>query len=232
MAGWRRSVRFFRVVRPVPRLTRLAFGGITLLSAIALSVSATTATRALLPVLVLQAFTVSTGFMGDARRGHFDVLFTGGVARAEVAIVYWLFAMLPGALCWIALGLIDICVSGRTDLFSAGSCAAMGCVSTLPWAATVGLSRFTGAIGWLLTLIVVSGFIRVDGGWPHLWVHASGEPAWFTVAAFLVFPPRLLGERLGSNAWTMLTACALATLAMCMAVLWIARTDIALETGQ
>src|SRR4051812_41550354 len=99
----RQTMRFFRVIRPVPRLIRFAFAGVTLLSGIALLPSHTSETRALLPVLLLQMFTVSTGFIRDARRGHFDVLLTSGITRGEAAIVYWALAALPGAICWLLL---------------------------------------------------------------------------------------------------------------------------------
>ena len=65
-------------VRPVPRLTRVSFFVITASCAVVLWFSDVTRPQVLWPVLLLQTFTVSTGFINDARRGHFDVLFTGG----------------------------------------------------------------------------------------------------------------------------------------------------------
>jgi len=158
----RRTLQFFRVVRPVPRLNRLVFAGITLASGGVLLASHDSEMRALLPVLVLQMFTVSTGFIRDARRGHFDVLLTSGVARWEAATVYWGLAALPGISSWWALALIDLAVHGHTGLLRPGSVAAVASVSTIPWATTVPLGRFTGSSGWLLALAIVAGLCAPD----------------------------------------------------------------------
>ena len=62
----------------------------------------------LLPILLLQTFAVSTGFMGYARRGHFDLLFTCGAGRVQVAAIYWLLSALPGVASWLALAVLEI----------------------------------------------------------------------------------------------------------------------------
>src|SRR5689334_8856507 len=112
MGSFRDAFRFFGVVRPVARLTRMAFAAITAASAIALVTSDVTAARALLPILVLQMFTTSTGFIGDARRGHFDVLLTGGVSRISVALTYWILSTAPGWGCWALLTVVDLVAHG------------------------------------------------------------------------------------------------------------------------
>jgi hypothetical protein len=232
MPAARRTLHFFGIVRPVPRLIRVAFAGITLASAIALVAPHGSETRALLPVLALQLFTVSTGFIRDARRGHFDVLLTGGIARAEAAIVYWALAALPGITSWVALAVIDLAAHGHAGLLRAGSVAAMVSVSTIPWATTVPLSRFTGSIGWLLALVIVTGLPPVSQTAEQVWTRSAGESREFGLLAFLLFPARLIGEPLDDNAWAIIGVVTLALFGMGCAAAWISSTDVALETGQ
>jgi hypothetical protein len=227
-----RTVQFFRIVRPVPRLIRLAFAGITLTSAAALLASHESETRVLLPVLALQMFTVSTGFIRDARRGHFDVLLTGGIGRSQAAIVYWALAALPGVMCWMTLAAIDVAANGHTGLLHAGSLTALVSVSTIPWATTVPLSRFTGAIGWLLALVIVTGLAPVSQAAAPIWIRSASESREVAVLACLLFPPRLVGEPFDDNGWAIVGVLTLALLAMCSATAWISSTDVALETGQ
>jgi len=232
VSALRETVRFFGVVRPVPRLTRIAFGGITLASSLALALSDASGPRLLLPVLVLQTFAVSTGFVTYARRGHFDVLLTGGVSREQVAIVYWLLVALPGISCWGALAFLEMAVRGHTSLLTAGTLTAMAGVSTIPWATTVPLTRFAGAIGWLLLLVMVAGLAPVDTVTTHLWRRTAGEPSWFTVVAFLLFPTRLVGEPATGNWPAIITVLTVVLTGMGSSVWWISRTSLALETGQ
>ena len=79
------ALQFFRVVRPVPRLMRVTFAVVTTASAARLLLGSDTVAPVLLPILLLQTFAVSTGFMGYARRGHFDLLLTRGAGRVPVA---------------------------------------------------------------------------------------------------------------------------------------------------
>jgi hypothetical protein len=232
MPDVRRAVRFFRILRPVPRLIRVAFTGITVASAIAVLAPHERETRLLLPLLALQMFTVSTGFIRDARRGHFDVLLTSGVPRGEAAMVYWALAALPGVTCCMMLALVDLSAHGHTGLLRPGSLAAIVSVSTIPWAATVPLSRFTGSIGWLLALVILTGLPPLGQAMERLWVRSAGESREFGALAFLLFPARLVGEPFHDNASAILCVLTLALLGMCSATAWISWTDVALETGQ
>lgn len=230
MASFRNALRFFTVVRPVARLTRMAFAAITCASAVALLTSDVTASRALLPILVLQMFTTSTGFIGDARRGHFDVLLTGGVGRVCVALTYWMLSTAPGWGCWAVVTIVDLVAHGGTSLLAAGSLAAMIGVSSIPWATTVPLTRFAGAVGWLLTLVLVTGLTPLAEG-PFL-ARGDGEAPWFGLVTFVLFPARLVGQPLDGNRIAIFAMLTLAMLCMAVALWWVSQTDLALETAQ
>ena len=60
LATW----QFFTIVKPVPRLMRWTFGVVTLASALRVLVSPDAVAQTLLPILLLQTFAVSTGFIG------------------------------------------------------------------------------------------------------------------------------------------------------------------------
>jgi hypothetical protein len=232
VSALRETVRFFGVVRPVPRLTRIAFAGITVASALALALSDATGARLLLPVLVLQTFAVSTGFVTYARRGHFDVLLTGGISRETVAVVYWLIAALPGVSCWAALAILEIAVRGHTSLLTAGTLTALTSVSTIPWATTMPLTRFAGAIGWLLILVMVAGLAPVDTVTAHLWFRTADEAPRFTVVACLLFPARLVGQPAAGNWPAIIVVLTAVVTGMVSSVWWVSGTSLALETGQ
>jgi hypothetical protein len=210
-------------------MTRVAFALVTAASVPATFVPGARPMQILLPVLVLQLFATSTGFIADARRGHFDVLLTGGVDRVTVAATYWALAVWPGVACWVVLALIDLAGHGRTGLLSAGTIAAVTSVSTIPWATTVPLNRFAGAIGWLLTLVLLSGVTTLNEA---MFVRRIDQAPWSRVVACVLFPARLVGEPAAGNETGIFLLALLATIGMGAALLWISRTDVALETGQ
>jgi hypothetical protein len=228
MSSFLQTLRFFTVVRPVPRLTRFAFLVITVTAAMALLMSGARDARVLLPILVLQTFTTSTGFIAYARRGHFDVLLTGGASRLIVAATYWALAAAPGAACWATLALVDLLAHDRASLLSAGSIAAVIGVSTIPWATTVPMTRFAGAIGWLLILVLVAGLTPV--GDRLLW--GTDGPSPYAVVTAIVFPGGLVGRPLHGNVPAIAVLLAVALTSMAAAFAWITRADFALETGQ
>lgn len=230
MTGVRQAWLFFRVVRPVPRLTRLTFGALTCVAVAALVADAGRAAVALRPILVLQMFAVSTGFLSDARRGYFDVLFAQGAGRVAVALVYWVCAATPGLVSWLVLAGVDTALHQRDDLWSPGAVAAVVGVSVLPWAATVGQVRFAGAIGWLLLLVVVLSVLPGDHGRTLLTAGAD-ERWWMSVAAAVLYPPRLVGAPHD----TLIPAALLVGLSMASlgAVFWwLRRVDVPLDAGQ
>jgi hypothetical protein len=226
------TLQFFRVVRPVPRLMRLAFAVVTTASGVRMLLGTGTLARVLLPILLLQTFAVSTGFMNYARRGHFDLLFTRGAGRVQVAAIYWLLSATPGILCWLMLAAVEVVWYRTAVLLSGGTVAAVLCVSMLPWALSVPLTRFSGATGWLLALVMTVTLTPAGAGPYGLWQVQRGEPAWWGALAFLLFPGRLVGEPLHAAGWVVLAPIVLVIGAMVSALAWVWHSDLPLETGQ
>src|SRR5205085_8793178 len=98
--------RYFRVVPPIPTLLTACFGGVTTIGAIAIVATGDHDDATLVPVLVLQAFSASTGFAAPARRGYFDLLLARGEPRVRIALVQWVAAILPGCASWCLLALV------------------------------------------------------------------------------------------------------------------------------
>ena len=231
MAGLRLAVRYLRIVRPVPRLTRVSFLVITASSAVALCFSDAARPHVLWPLLLLQMFTVSTGFMNDARRGHFDVLFTGGAPPVVVALVYWVLAALPGVACWLALAGIERVRHGSMLFLTGGTVAVVWLVSVVPWATTIALPRFTGAIGWLLAC--VSAFVLTPLGRDFaLPAAGNGETWWKSATALILFPPRLVGQPPGAEPVGVALVLGGAGVLLLGALALVARADVPLESGQ
>ena len=226
MGGWIEIVRFFTVVRPVPRLTRLTFVLMTLIGVLHLALVPTARTGALMPVFVLQAFTVSSGFLGDARRGHFDVLLTRGVGRVRVAVVYWLLCAAPGIVCWLVVA--AACAGLRHDaaLFSTGTIVAMLSVSAVPWALTVPSTRFSGALAWLLVILCLAPL------WPGDISGTRDVPPVVEAIAFVIVPAWLVG-RDALGIWPqVLPSVGVVLTTMMAALVWIGGVDLPLESGQ
>jgi hypothetical protein len=207
---------------------------------VAVAAGTTPARDALTPLLVLQVFAVSTGFATAARRGHYDVLLTGGTGRVRTALAQWTVAAMPGLAGWLALAAVEIVLTpGAPDVLAPGGVAAMFVVSTLPWALTVGLPRFSAAIGWVLlgTLAVslapgVAGDRGLASGGAASGGAASGGAEWVVSAVgVLLFPMRMV-EDPGLRSIEILPAVIVAAGSMAGALVWIARRDVPLEAGQ
>src|SRR5690606_1493220 len=101
-----------------------------------------------------------TGFAMPARRGYYDLLLTRGSGRLGIAVTHWLASILPGLVTWFVVCVTEaIATGGRAGAARAsGTVAAFVLVSTLPWAITVRLPRFTGAVGWLLLAVATVAF--------------------------------------------------------------------------
>lgn len=226
------TLQFFRVVRPVPRLMRVTFAVVTTASAARVLLGVDAVAPVLLPILLLQTFAVSTGFMAYARRGHFDLLFTRGAGRVQVAGLYWLLAATPGILCWLALAAVELVWQRTAVLLSGGTVAAVLCVSMLPWAISVPLTRFSGGTGWLLALVMTVTLTPAGVGAYGLWQVERGEPWWWSALAFLLFPGRLVGEPLNTAGLAVVPPAVLVIAAMVGALAWVGHADLPLETGQ
>ena len=235
MSGWLYMFRFFAVVPPMPRLMIGAFGVVTTAIVVVVAFNPSRAPQALTPVLLLQLFACSSGFDVPARRGHYDLLLTHAGSRRLVLLGHWMASACPGVICWLALAATCRVAVGRDAgvFFTTGSMAAVCLVSTIPWAVTLRLPRFSGAIGWLLMIAVLSlmapealsiGAERssVDS---RSWLQTS----WVT----LVYPPILVGRSLhGTEALAAVPALLVAMTALAIGI-WSAQwRDIPLEAAQ
>ena len=228
-------VRFFHVVPPVPAMMKGTFAILTLASAIAIVVDAASAAGALVPVLLLQAFAASSGFTLPARRGHYDLLFSRGNSRTSIALVHWASSIATGINSWLVLAVLEIVVSAgaRSTLVASGSCAAVLLVSTVPWATSVALPRFSGGIGWLLLAVTLATTFSspVLGAWDatSTRIEDLAWPAW----ALVVYPFAAVGHSLTcAQLMAAVPAIALAICAMVIACRWIAGRDVPLEAAQ
>jgi hypothetical protein len=228
------AARFFAVVSPLSPLMTATFGVVAVVTGLALVVDPSRGVAAVTPVLVLQLFAASSGFAAPARRGHYDLLLTRGISWWQAAVVHWAMSTLPGLCAWIALGIAQRVASAgaRADIFAGGTCAAMFVASALPWALTVSLPRFAGAIGWLLVMVITAALAPAAS--PHVFDPAFGEENRALQAVwFLVYPAAMLGREFSAaTAVTLLPAVMLAAGAMAVAVWWIHRMDVRLESAQ
>jgi hypothetical protein len=227
--------RFFLVVPPMPLLMLGAFAVVTVAAVVVILVDPTRAAGALTPILLLQLFACASGFEVPARRGHFDLLLTHGVPRRLIVVAHWGASALPGVVSWLAVATVaEVWAQGEgVSLFSAATLCAVLMVSTIPWATTSRLPRFSGAIGWLLVLAMAS-LLRPPLTGLDLGDAAKSWHAWATtVWAISVFPPALVGHVLsGRDAFILLPGASASALAVAAAVWSIGRRDIPLEAAQ
>jgi hypothetical protein len=235
MSGGLYMFRFFAVVPPMPLLMIGTFGVVTAVVMVMVVFDPSRAPQALTPILLLQLFACSSGFDVPARRGHYDLLLTHGGSRRLVLLGHWAASACPGVICWVALAAMCLIAVGRDGggLFTTGSTAAVCLVSTIPWAATLRLPRFSGAIGWLLVVAVLSlvvpeafsiGAQPSTSDWKS-WLQAAGT--------MLVYPPVLVGRNLeGAEALAALPGQIVAISALTIGI-WSAQwRDIPLEAAQ
>ena len=235
MSAWLYIFQFFAVVPPMPLLMIGAFGVVTAVLMVMVAFDPSRAPQALTPILLLQLFACSSGFDVPARRGHYDLLLTHAGNRRLVLLGHWAASACPGVICWLALAAICLVMVGRNagGLLTTGSMAAVCLVSTIPWAVTLRLPRFSGAIGWLLVVAVLS-LVAPEA------FSAGAEPSsadwksWLETAwAMFVYPPLLVGRSLqGGEALAALFGQIVAMAALTIG-LWSAQwRDIPLEAAQ
>ena len=105
-------------------------------------------------------------------------------------------------------------------------------VSTLPWAITVRLPRFSGGIGWLLVL-TLSTRVLSSGSVPD--GHAANEvrQSIWSAWEFLVYPAVFVGHDLGVREGLIAApALVLAMASMAAACWWVSRASVPLEAAQ
>jgi hypothetical protein len=228
-------VRFFHVVPPVPPMMTGTFVALTIAAAVAIVSDADRAPGALVPVLLLQSLAAASGFALPARRGHYDLLFTRGSSRALIALVHWAMSIVAGLACWLVLAVLELVVSAGANqgLFASGTCAAVFLVSTLPWAISVGLPRFSGGIGWLL--VAVTATTTFSSGVMGEWTATSTriEELALAALAFFVYPIGAVGQHLArAQLMAVVPGISLAVCTMVAACRWVAHRDVPLEAAQ
>lgn len=107
--------------------------------------------------IVLQLFAASTGYRDRLRRGHFDPILAGRTNRLAVAATHWAVSSVLGLAVWCALVAIELATRPNPTLTSLapGELSALLYVGTAAWMLTLSFPRYSGAILWLLALIVL-----------------------------------------------------------------------------
>ena len=209
--------RYFHVVPPIPRLMIGSFVVLTLVGAGVTLVTAHDHAAAAVPIVVLQAFSASTGFAVPARRGYYDLLLARGATPARIAIVQWLVAVIPGLCSWAILSAMHAVLdAGDNPLLQSGTAIAFLLASTIPWAINVALPRFSAAIGWLLVICLAS----------------TGGVIWPDTVEEVIFPLGLVGSSLAGRPDVTVTAFLFSTLSMATALAWVRGAEIRLEAAQ
>jgi hypothetical protein len=227
-------LRFFRVVPTQPALIVWTFVVAVAVGVVAIVREPSRSEGAMIPVLLLQLFAASSGFEVPARRGHYDLLLTSGHHRIWMALVHWATSIAPGVLAWLMLAAVEMAVRNAPEarILATGTVAAVGLVSTLPWAITVRLPRFSAGIGWLLALAISASVLSSGLAYGS---HAPSDVIeWMWSAwVFLVYPALFVGQdlRLG-EALIAAPALVLAIASMVAACRWVSRASIPLEAAQ
>ena len=222
-------VRYFHVVSPQPRYVPMGLALVVVLGGWLLRANPADVGAPFVPLLFLQMFASSSEFNGPASRGYFDALLVSGWSRPAVAASHWVAAVLPGVTAWAALGLLELAMADPQQAigFEPRSLVALLLVSTIPWALTLPLPRFSGGLLWTVLMLVLtmtrSGatFLRnavaVTEGAP------AGDLA--TVAAALAACPLLFlnpsATSASASAFVLVTEAALAVLAFAGGVAYV-----------
>lgn len=226
--------RFFRVVPLHSAYMLLALAAAGGMGAATLILDPRQGGGTVAPVLLLQMFAASSGFAVPARRGQFDLLFTGGASRVAIGLTHWALSVLPGLAVWVALGAVEVVSSAGSDFsaFASGSVVAFALVSSLAWAMSVRLPRLSGGILWLLSLAMV---VAMREEWRAAVVTAlSGDRSspWLALI-FLICPFVSVGWSLPRGELLRLGPALVVGLAsVAVALAWIVWSDQPLEASQ
>jgi hypothetical protein len=150
-----------------------------------------------------------------------------------MALLHWATSIAHGIAAWLVLLVTERIASGggEAQLLTSGTCAAIALVSTLPWAITLRLPRFSGGIGWLLAL-AISASVWPSSEFPlesTTDLERSLSSAW----QVLVYPPGLVGHALSAREAIMAApALVLACGSMVAACRWVSRASVPLEAAQ
>lgn len=226
-------LRFFHVVSPLHGLVVWTFGVLVIAAAVLVSIAPERTAGALAPLLLLQMFASSSGFSVPARRGHYDLLLTCAGDRIWIALAHWLTSISAGIASWLIVAAVEMLARGHASItLASGTCAAVVLVSTIPWALTIALPRFSGGIGWLLLLTIVGlTFSPQDLHWQA--PLPEGGRATTAAWAFLIYPIIGVGRQLSADdALLVSPALLVAGASMAAACAWVRRAAFPLEAAQ
>lgn len=220
------AVRYFHAATPVPIAFRVAMVAVVLLAA-ALAIQESGSDTALVSLLVVQMFAVSTGFRSHATRGRYDVVLIRR-SRGTLCLAHWTAATAPGALAWATIAALEITRLGNLRVLALhpSSITAFFLVSLIAWAISAALGPLSGGSLWLITSVAV----LIQGGAVKLvLMFSSGAPtaAPLRIAIGLAMPLFLVGRP--SSAWELVTLMGIGAAFFGAASLYLARTSFPLR---
>ena len=120
---------------------------------------------AIIGILLIQLFAVSTGFATLASRGYFDPALTSGSSRTSIVLAHFLVSASPGFVAWAMVGIAEVLRAGSLDVvaFRPAGLAGLLLVSTVPWALTLRLPALTGGALWLLLMVGLGVAGKLNG---------------------------------------------------------------------
>ena len=226
-------VRYFHVVSPQPRFVPMGLALVVVLGGWLLRANPADVGAPFVPLLFLQMFASSSEFNAPASRGYFDALLVSGWSRPAVAASHWVAAVLPGVTAWAALGSLELAMADPQHAigFEPRSLVALLLVSTIPWALTLPLPRFSGGLLWTVLMLVLimtrSGTTFLGNAVAATEGAPPGDLA--TVAAALAACPLLFlsssAASVSASAFVLVTDAALAVLAFAGGVAYVARRE-------
>ena len=226
-------LRFFRIVPTQPTLIVWTFVVVVGIGIMTIVREPSSSADMMVAVLLLQLFAASSGFEVPARRGHYDLLLTSGHRRVWIGLIHWATSIAPGLVAWLSLAAVEVAASRGVQmrLLASGTCVAMALVSTIAWAITVRLPRFSGGIGWLLVL-TLSTSVLSPMNVPSRSTNDVGEwlrPAW----ECLVYPVVFVGRELDVGEGLIAAPALLLAVALMLAACrWLSRASVPLEAAQ
>lgn len=186
-------------------------------------------------LMLCQAFAASTGYATRARRGHFDQVLAGRRSRVRFALTHISISTLLGAAAWFLVTVLDaIGGGGHWPVgLTPRALASFVYVSSLAWALSVPLSRYSAGVLWLIVAIALAGSGRLlalrntYALAPDTWVGV-----WRAAGAALVFPPLIVGELTGPPPALIALLLIAAVVAVGVGVAFIAVYSLALEDAE
>jgi hypothetical protein len=227
-----RPLAFYRVVPLHSPYMWLALLVVTGTGVVLLLFDPSSGEQVVTPIVFLQMFAASTGFAVPARRGHYDLLMTGGAGRLWIAATHLALSVAPGIAAWLAVACVELVLrGGDSRALAGGSVAAVLLVSGLAWAVTVPLPRLSGGIMWLLAIVMLLG---TTDGWQSAALSArEGLPSLGAALLYGLCPFVLVGRPLPWAAvWVLVPGMCVTALAVVFALVWMTRMDVALEASQ